>query len=147
MTLAGLYNLRQVFSHVPKIWGTFFDLKKQMNPSASFCHSELRRALEEQAFGIKKFTISSSSAQQAVASIVLLEGIKLTVELTTQGYYVSGTRTLVRVFNFLTLNHPFQIVTTSNIYETVEDLLQAASPMYVKKRQELLYAKLAKISP
>ena len=32
-------------------------------------------------------------------------------------------------------------------YETVEDLLQVASPIYAKKRQELLYAELSKLSP
>lgn len=93
MTLAGLpgrlYNLRQVFKHVTKNLGTFLDLNKDMASTFSFCHSELERALKEQAFGIKKFAITSSSGQQAIATVVLLDGAKLLVQLTTQGYSVS----------------------------------------------------------
>ncbi|KJA23986.1 hypothetical protein HYPSUDRAFT_214755 [Hypholoma sublateritium FD-334 SS-4] len=121
-----LYNLRQVFKHGPKKFGTFLDLNKEMSSTASFCHSELQRALKEQAFGIKKFTITSASGQQAIATVVLLDGAKLLVQLTTQGY---------------------SIVSTTQVYETVEDLLQAASPIYAEKRQELLYAELSKLSP
>ncbi|KAF8964352.1 GSKIP domain-containing protein [Flammula alnicola] len=95
------------------------------SPSSSFCHTELQRALKEQAFGIKSFTVSSSSSQQAIANIVLLDGPKLAVELTTQGY---------------------SVVSTTNVYETIEDLLQSESPLYARKRQELLYAKLANLS-
>lgn len=99
MTLAGLpgrlYNLRQVFKHGPKNLGTFLELNKEMESTSSFYHSELLRALKEQAFGIKKFTISSSSGQQAIAAVVLLDGAKLLVQLTTQGYSVSD-RSLLR---------------------------------------------------
>ncbi|KAF9483380.1 hypothetical protein BDN70DRAFT_799882 [Pholiota conissans] len=96
-----------------------------MPSSPSFCDAELLRALNEQSFGIKSFTVSSSSPQQAIATIVLLDGPKLTVQLTTQGY---------------------SVVSTTKVYETIEDLLQASSPMYDKRRQEALYAKLSKLS-
>ena len=62
-----------------------------MTPSSSsFCRTEFQRALEEQAFGIKSFVMVSSSSHQATASIVILEGSKLLVQLTTQGYSVSA---------------------------------------------------------
>jgi hypothetical protein len=56
--------------------------------SSSFCRTELQRALKEQAFGIQNFSITSSSAQQASALVVLLEGQKLVVQLTTEGFSV-----------------------------------------------------------
>jgi len=98
------------------------------SPSASFCHTELYRALKEQAFGIKSFSMLSSSLEQATASVVLLEGSKLVVELTTRGYCVLNPGA------------------SSIHYETLEDLLQSNSPLYAKKRQEVLIAKLSKLS-
>ena len=62
------------------------------SPSTSFCHTELYRALKEQAFGIKSFSMLSSSLEQATASVVLLEGSKIVVELTTGGYSVRSGR-------------------------------------------------------
>jgi len=95
--------------------------------SSSFCRTELQTALKEQAFGIQSFSITSSSAQQASASILLLEGQKLVVQLTNQGFSVVNSK-------------------TTKIHETIEDLLQSASPLYVKKRQEALLAALSKLS-
>ncbi|KAF8169260.1 hypothetical protein BJ912DRAFT_912986 [Pholiota molesta] len=108
-----------------KNWQPFCP-KQAMHSPPSFCDTELHRALSEQAFGIKSFAVSSSSPQQAIATIVLLDGPKITVQLTTQGYSVDR------------LDY--------RIYETIEDLLQASSAMYAKKRQEALYAKLSKLS-
>jgi len=114
--------------------------------SSSFWHTEFQRALKEQAFGIKSFAMVSSSSQEATASIVTLEGSKLLVQLTTQGYSVG-----VPFPGFLTASHSFIQISTTNsdsnrVYETIEDLLQAASALYIKKRQEVLFAKLSKLS-
>lgn len=85
MPLVGLYKLRRGFSHVAKNLRTHLDPKSHMS---SFCSTELQRALKEQTFGIKSYSISSTSSQQATASVVLLEGSKITVLLTTQGFSV-----------------------------------------------------------
>ncbi|KAJ3509124.1 hypothetical protein NLJ89_g5383 [Agrocybe chaxingu] len=97
----------------------------------SFYAGELQRALKEQAFGIKAFTMGATSSQQATASVVLLEGHHLVIRLTTQGY---------------TITNSSSASTGARVYETVDDLLQLSSPMYVKKRQETLMAALAKLS-
>lgn len=89
-SLAGLYNLRRVLNHVSKKLAAFFALKQAMHSPPSFCNTELHRALSEQAFGIKSFAVSSSSPQQAIATIELLDGPKITVQLTTQGYSVGS---------------------------------------------------------
>lgn len=69
----------------------------RMNPTSrqtmshstpSFCNAELDRALKEQGFAIHSYAITSSSPRQASASVVLLEGRRLTITLTTQGYSV-----------------------------------------------------------
>lgn len=97
--------------------------------SSSFCHTEFQRALKEQAFGIKSFAMVSSSSHQATASIVTLEGSNLLVQLTTQGYSITTTNS-----------------DSNRVYETIEDLLQATSPLYIKRRQEVIFAKLSKLS-
>ncbi|PPQ67729.1 hypothetical protein CVT25_009335 [Psilocybe cyanescens] len=94
--------------------------------SISFCHSELQRALKEQSFGIKNFTILSSSHEQASAAIVLLEGRKIIVQLTTRGYSIIDGG-------------------PSTVHETLEGLLHI-SALYAKKRQEVLMAKLSKLT-
>ena len=89
MTLRDLYNLCSVFLHGPKNSGSLSSKENPMTPSSSsFCQTEFQRALKEQAFGIKSFAMVSSSPHQATASIVILEGSKLLVQLTTQGYSV-----------------------------------------------------------
>ena len=86
MTLRDLYNLCCVFPHGPKNSGSLSSKENPMAPS--FYQTEFQRALKEQAFGIKSFAMVSSSLYQATASIVTLEGSKLLVQLTTQGYSV-----------------------------------------------------------
>jgi hypothetical protein len=89
MTLTNLYNLCCVFPHGPRNSGSHFSKEIPMTASSSsFYQTEFQRALEEQAFGIKSFAMVSSSSHQATASIVILEGSKLLVQLTTQGYSV-----------------------------------------------------------
>ena len=60
---------------------------------SSFCRTELQKALKEQAFGIQTFSITSSSAEQASALVVLLEGQRLVVQLTTEGFSVCEKKT------------------------------------------------------
>ncbi|KAH9480311.1 hypothetical protein JR316_0006909 [Psilocybe cubensis] len=94
---------------------------------ASFCHTELHRALKEQSFGIKNFTSLSSSPDQATAAIVLFEGHKIIVQLTTRGYSIIEGG-------------------PSTVHETLEGLLSSISSLYSKKRQEVLMAKLSKLT-
>jgi hypothetical protein len=54
-----------------------------------FFASELKRALDEQSFGIKSSTLLSSSLFSAEASVTLLEGRTIVIVLTSQGYSVS----------------------------------------------------------
>ncbi|KAF8903125.1 hypothetical protein CPB84DRAFT_1845955 [Gymnopilus junonius] len=98
------------------------------SPSTSFCHTELYRALKEQAFGIKGFSMLASSLEQATASVMLLEGSMLVVELTTRGYCVANSGA------------------SGRHCETLEDLLQSCSPLYTRKRQDILIAKLSQLS-
>ncbi len=53
-----------------------------------FCVAELEQALKEQAFGITTFTLFPSSSETAIVSVVLLEGEKVDIQLTLQGYSV-----------------------------------------------------------
>ncbi|KAF8895371.1 hypothetical protein BD779DRAFT_1668656 [Infundibulicybe gibba] len=92
---------------------------------SSFYTAELQRALTEQAFGIKSFQITSSTSMQATASVTLLEGNTIIVNLATGGYFIESQDT---------------------IHETIEVLLQTASPSFGRKQQEQLMNKLAALS-
>ncbi|KIK06161.1 hypothetical protein K443DRAFT_285809 [Laccaria amethystina LaAM-08-1] len=94
----------------------------------SFCNAELDRALKEQGFAIHSYAITSSSPRQASASVVLLEGRRLTITLTTQGYSIDNGK-----------------LSSRNVYETLENLLQSVSTMYNQRRQEALFAALEKL--
>ena len=58
--------------------------------STEFYAEEIRRALEEQDFGVKSFTLleSDTSGVQARATVILLEGQKIMVKLNSEGYSV-----------------------------------------------------------
>lgn len=56
--------------------------------STAFCVAELEQALMEQAYGITSFTLLPSSSDTALATVVLLEGQKVHIQLTLQGYSV-----------------------------------------------------------
>jgi len=131
LKLPDLYNSYHRVVHAHSIPRLLFSWTDSMNfpssPSSSFCRTELQRALKEQAFGIQTFSITSSSAEQASASVVLLEGQKLVVQLTSQGYSVVNLK-------------------PTHIHETIENLLQSLSPLYIGKRQEALLAALSKLS-
>jgi len=127
-----LYNLHnQASVHAHSNLRLHFGWTNPMNfsssPTSSFCRTELERALKEQAFGIQNFTITSCSAEQASASVALLEGQKHVVQLTAEGFSVVNLK-------------------PTKTHETIENLLQSVSPLYVKKRQEKLFAALSKLS-
>ena len=64
-------------------------LASPMSHPDSFCHDELDRVLSELRSCIQSYRIGSSSARQASAAIVTLEGQRLNVVLTSQGYSVT----------------------------------------------------------
>lgn len=57
-----------------------------------FCTAELERALSEQLFGISSYSITLSSPLRAVASVTLLEGRTVAIQLTTRGYTVRSSK-------------------------------------------------------
>ncbi|TFK40539.1 hypothetical protein BDQ12DRAFT_456878 [Crucibulum laeve] len=107
-----------------------------LSTPASFFRDEMHRALDEQGFGIRSFTVTSSNSRQAVASVLLLEGHKINICLTSQGYSVDAEK------------NPGMSRNTTNpiIHETLEALLQNLSPLYIQKRQETLFAALENLS-
>ncbi|KAJ3733369.1 hypothetical protein DFJ43DRAFT_995579 [Lentinula guzmanii] len=96
-----------------------------MSPS-EFYIKELQRALSEQALFIRAFSVTSSSSLQAIVSVTLLEGNNVTIILTNQGYRADQSG--------------------ATPFETIEDLLQSVSPLYVQKRQLALLDALEKWS-
>jgi hypothetical protein len=56
--------------------------------NTNFYEGEIRRALDEQSFGIKQYTVLETSTTRARASVTLLEGSVIIIELTSQGYIV-----------------------------------------------------------
>jgi hypothetical protein len=58
------------------------------NSPATFFRDELDRALREQSFGIQSYKLGGSTPRQSSASVLTLEGLTLTIILTTQGYSV-----------------------------------------------------------
>ncbi|EPQ54590.1 hypothetical protein GLOTRDRAFT_42777 [Gloeophyllum trabeum ATCC 11539] len=99
-----------------------------MSQPASFYRDELRRILNEQFFGVSSFIITGASAEDATASVKLLEGRDVTIILTARGYQV----------------RPY--CTSGSMYETIESLLRSISPMYASKYQEVLLSKLGQLS-
>ena len=145
--LYNLYHRLSVHAHstLRLLFGWADPMSFSSSSTSSFCRTELQRALKEQAFGIQNFSITSCSAEQASASVVLLEGHRLVIQLTTEGFSVCRNR------SFHLLSHSFffpQVVNSKStkIHETVEDLLQSISPLYAKKCQEELFAALSKLS-
>ncbi|KAF9221650.1 hypothetical protein BS17DRAFT_710924 [Gyrodon lividus] len=92
----------------------------------SFYYNELRRALSEQSFGLTRHDVARQyTAHEASAIIILLEGTTLRVSLNARGYQFDG----------------------GQIFESIEELLQSASPMYLQKRRDTLLAKLQGLQP
>jgi len=98
-------------------------LPKIMSPS--FYHTELSKALSEQAFGLARFEVyRGSSPHEATASVTLLEGRTVRITLTARGYQLDGDQ----------------------IFESIEGLLQAVSAAYEGKRREALFSRLRSLS-
>ncbi|PSS34196.1 hypothetical protein PHLCEN_2v1763 [Hermanssonia centrifuga] len=88
-----------------------------------FPQSELQRSLSEESFGIKSFEFVNVSELEATANVVLLEGNTIQISLTSRGYQSHDSE--------------------GGVFETMEDLLQATSPMYETVRQRILMEKLS----
>ncbi|KAG2364440.1 hypothetical protein BDR07DRAFT_1401745 [Suillus spraguei] len=98
-------------------------LPKIMSPS--FYHTELSKALSEQAFGLARFDVyGGSSPHEATASVTLLEGRTILITLTARGYQLDENQ----------------------IFESIEGLLQAVSTAYEGKRREALFSRLRSLS-
>ena len=57
----------------------------------SFYKEELVNALSEQSFGIASFSVGDSSSDQASASVVLLEKVKVDINVSARGFQVEIT--------------------------------------------------------
>ncbi|THH12284.1 hypothetical protein EW146_g7758 [Bondarzewia mesenterica] len=97
-----------------------------------FFEEELRSALHEQAFGISCFEMIRATSLDATAALTILEGNRIEFTLFTGGYQISGAENYSAVLGV--------------VYETIEDLLSAISPLYVEKKHEALVARLALLS-
>ncbi|KAH8089292.1 hypothetical protein HD553DRAFT_305660 [Filobasidium floriforme] len=76
-----------------------------MTSSTSFFTTELKRALEENAFAIKSAeTLPEETADRACAKIVLLEEKEIQVELINDGFRVQGETKLYDTLDSLLLN-------------------------------------------
>ncbi|KAG1822842.1 uncharacterized protein BJ212DRAFT_1255734, partial [Suillus subaureus] len=94
--------------------------------SPSFYHTELSRALSEQAFGLTRFDVyGGSSPHEATASVTLLEGRTIRITLTARGYQVR-----------------IACLDGDQIFESIEGLLQAVSAAYEGRRREALFSRL-----
>ncbi|KAL0961321.1 hypothetical protein HGRIS_006279 [Hohenbuehelia grisea] len=104
---------------------------------SSFFGTELQRALREQAFGITSFELVDAGPLQAGAKVTLLEGSAVTVTLTGRGYHWDAHQS----------QRPSVSASSSSgqVYEGIEDLLTAISPLYQQRFQETLFSKLAKL--
>ncbi|KAJ8595238.1 hypothetical protein M405DRAFT_807526 [Rhizopogon salebrosus TDB-379] len=100
----------------PHTWA----LKSRKIMSPSFYYTELSKALAEQAYGLAKFDVSSSTSHEATASVTLLEGKTIRITLSARGYQPDG----------------------GQIFESIEGLLQAVSASYEEKRREALFSRL-----
>ncbi|KAJ7175979.1 hypothetical protein C8R46DRAFT_76417 [Mycena filopes] len=98
---------------------------------SSFCADELQHVLAEEssAFAIGPFRLTSKAPLCATASVTLLEGRTILINLTTNGYSIvrgDGQR-----------DGP-----TESTFESIEQLLRSVSTMYEQRRQEALIAAL-----
>lgn len=92
-------------------WKLTFKLPKIM--STSFYHTELSRALSEQAFGLARFDVyGGSSPHEATASVTLLEGKTIRITLTARGYQV---RMACAWFTFTKISFSLTAIRFSNL--------------------------------
>ncbi|KAI9573632.1 hypothetical protein HD554DRAFT_2167201 [Boletus coccyginus] len=94
------------------------------SPTPSFYHNELSRALSEQSFGLTRYDVARQhSPHEATAVVTLLEGTNIRVSLNMRGYQLDGEQT----------------------HESIEELLQSVSPMYVRKREDAIITRLQRL--
>lgn len=106
---------------------------------STFCADELQLALAEEssASAIGSFRLTSSDRLRATASVTLLEGRTILINLTINGYsIISGDDQ-----NDMSGRTP-----TEPTFESIEQLLRSVSRMYEQRRQEALIAALEKVS-
>ncbi|KAH8114480.1 hypothetical protein DFH11DRAFT_1726955 [Phellopilus nigrolimitatus] len=102
----------------------------------SFFQEELKRALDEQSFGIVEYSLfGQTSAYEANASVELLERVRVYVTLSIRGFQVTGTSARSHCAASTAADE-------NAMFETVDALLQHCSPLYSARRTEELFAKL-----
>ncbi|ETW86859.1 hypothetical protein HETIRDRAFT_305610, partial [Heterobasidion irregulare TC 32-1] len=105
-------------------------MSSQSSDIPSFFEDELKKALREQTYGIDSSKLLGSTALDATAEITIIEGTTIKVMLFTSGFQVSpGGSALVGM-----------------IFETLEELLLAVSPLYAAKQGQELLARLEQLS-
>lgn len=70
------------------------NLSSVIPPSSSFWAEELQRALAEQSFGIRVYSIIATTPLRATASVTLHEGHSIFILLTSRGYSVRSLAVL-----------------------------------------------------
>ncbi|KAF7346491.1 hypothetical protein MSAN_01877200 [Mycena sanguinolenta] len=108
---------------------------------STFCADELQHVLAEEssASSIGPFRLTSSGSLSATASVTLLEGQTILINLTTEGYSIipGGQQ---KDISGETIVSP-----TGPTFESIEQLLTSVSTMYEKRRQEALIRALERI--
>ncbi|VDB94506.1 unnamed protein product [Peniophora sp. CBMAI 1063] len=104
-----------------------------MNKINSFYERELRAALEEQRFGVEDAFMLDSTPNDAKASVVLLEGKTVEVKLSKEGFRLVAQKRA-------------SFLKRKPVYETIDDLLAAVSPMYKSRLHDTLLDKLNAIA-
>lgn len=132
----------------------------QSRNSPDFFREELKRALDEQTFGIVSYSLAHASSFQSNARVTLLEYVDVEVVLSIRGFQVIFcifTRSnvlnvcLFKVISIVprpcasSVSHAAQISAqgaNDQVYESVEAMLQTISPLYTLRRAEALYSRL-----
>jgi hypothetical protein len=113
---------------------------------SSFYQDELLRALTEQSFGIRMFYTLTTTRLQATASVTLLEGQRINIKLEMRGYSVRVasvvTKILLISLHQIESGDPALPSNEGMIFESLDELLRSASPMYEQKRHEFWVQKL-----
>ncbi|KAJ7134742.1 hypothetical protein C8R44DRAFT_771341 [Mycena epipterygia] len=109
---------------------------------STFCADELQHALAEEssASAIGPFRLTGSAPLGATASVTLLEGRTILINLTTNGYSIIAEDRQNDVGNDI-LPAP-----AGPTFESIEQLLRSVSTMYEQRRQEALIAALERVS-
>ncbi|KAJ7784427.1 hypothetical protein B0H16DRAFT_1709141 [Mycena metata] len=101
---------------------------------STFCADELQHALAEESStsAIGPFRLTSKAPLCATASVTLLEGRTICINLTTNGYsIIPGDG-----------QSDHRDALTKSTFESIEQLLRSVSTMYEQRRQEALLAAL-----